>query len=39
MQTNNSLNPRNLYKSLSHTQTQLVQSTEISTVLFMSIPF
>jgi hypothetical protein len=24
-------NPRNLYKSLSHTQTQLVQSTEIST--------
>jgi len=31
MQTNNFLNPRTLYKSLSHTQTQLVQSTEIST--------
>jgi hypothetical protein len=31
MQTNNPLNPRNLYKSLTHTQTQLVQSTEIST--------
>lgn len=27
---NNYLNPRTLYKSLSHTQTQLVQSTEIS---------
>ena len=31
MQSNNLLNPRNLYKSLAHTQTQLVQSTEIST--------
>jgi hypothetical protein len=31
MQSNNLLNPRNLYKSLTHTQTQLVQSTEIST--------
>ena len=31
MQSNNfSTNPRSLYKSLSHTQTQLVQSTEIS---------
>jgi hypothetical protein len=27
---NNYLNPRTLYKSLSHTQTQLVQTTEIS---------
>ena len=26
----NNLNPRTLYKSLSHTQTQLVQTTEIS---------
>jgi hypothetical protein len=31
MQNNTFSNPRNLYKSLSHTQTQLVQSTEIST--------